>query len=110
MEENELINVNNEDIKNLIYTIRGKQVMLDRDLAKLYNCKNGTKTINQAVKRNIDRFPERFMFQISENEYKILRSQIGTAKYNIQNKKFTICIYRARCCNACNSYKNRYCC
>lgn len=61
--------------------------MLDRDLAKLYNCKNGTKTINQAVKRNIDRFPERFMFQISENEYKILRSQIGTAKYNIVEKR-----------------------
>ena len=93
MEENELINVNNEDIKNLIYTIRGKQVMLDRDLAKLYNCKNGTKTINQAVKRNIDRFPERFMFQISENEYKILRSQIGTAKNNVKNKKFTICSF-----------------
>lgn len=70
--------------------------MLDRDLAKLYNCKNGTKTINQAVKRNIDRFPERFMFQISENEYKILRPQIGTAKYNIKNKKFTVCIHRAR--------------
>ena len=54
--------------------------MLDSDLAELYNCKNGTKTINQAVKRNIERFPERFMFQLSENEYNYLRSQIGTAK------------------------------
>lgn len=54
--------------------------MLDRDLAELYNCKNGTKTINQAVKRNIKRFPERFMFQLNENEYNILRSQAGTAK------------------------------
>ena len=70
--------VNN--IRNLIYYIRGKQVILDRDLAELYNCKNGTKTINQAVKRNIERFPERFMFQLSENEYNYLRSQIGTAK------------------------------
>lgn len=70
----------NEEIKNLIYTVRGKQVMLDRDLAELYNCKNGTKTINQAVKRNIKRFPERFMFQLNENEYNILRSQAGTAK------------------------------
>ena len=70
----------NEEIKNLIYTVRGKQVILDRDLAELYNCKNGTKTINQAVKRNIKRFPERFMFQLSENEYNILRSQAGTAK------------------------------
>jgi len=69
-----------EDIKQKIYTIRGKQVILDRDLAELYNCKNGTKTINQAVKRNIERFPERFVFQLSENEYNILRSQIGTAK------------------------------
>jgi len=69
-----------EDIKHKIYTIRGKQVILDRDLAELYNCKNGTKTINQAVKRNIERFPERFVFQLSENEYNILRSQIGTAK------------------------------
>ena len=68
------------NIKNLIYCIRGKQVILDRDLAELYNCKNGTKTINQAVKRNIKRFPERFMFQLSENEYNYLRSQIGTAK------------------------------
>ena len=68
------------NIRNLIYYIRGKQVILDRDLAELYNCKNGTKTINQAVKRNIERFPERFMFQLSENEYNYLRSQIGTAK------------------------------
>lgn len=68
------------NIKNLIYYIRGKQVILDRDLAKLYNCKNGTKTINQAVKRNIERFPERFMFQLNESEYNYLRSQIGTAK------------------------------
>ena len=75
------------NIRNLIYYIRGKQVILDRDLAELYNCQNGTKTINQAVKRNIERFPERFMFQLSENEYNYLRSQIGTAKYNIKNKK-----------------------
>ena len=66
-------------IENLIYDIRGKQVMLDSDLAKLYGCKNGTKTINQAVKRHINRFPERFMFQITKKEYNsILRSQSGT--------------------------------
>ena len=58
-----------ENIKNLIYNIRGKQVMLDIDLAKLYDCKNGTKTINQAVKRNIDRFPSDFYFQLSEEEF-----------------------------------------
>ena len=57
----EKIKEKNIKIENLIYEIRGKQVMLDSDLAKLYNCKNGTKTINLAVKRHIDRFPERFI-------------------------------------------------
>ena len=67
------------DIENMIYEIRGKQVMLDSDLAKLYQCKNGTKTINQSVKRHIDRFPDYYCFQLSEKEYyHILRSQFGT--------------------------------
>ena len=65
-------------IEKLIYEIRGKQVMLDSDLAILYQCKNGTKTINLAVKRHINRFPERFMFQLSEDEYNNLRFQIET--------------------------------
>ena len=56
------------DIKNMIYEIRGKQVMFDFDLAKLYQCKNGTKTINLAVKRNIDRFPNDFYFQLTIEE------------------------------------------
>ena len=77
---NEIIVENNEKIENMIYEIRGKQVMLDSDLAILYECKNGTKSINLAVKRHIERFPDRFMFQLSENEYNYLRSQIGTAK------------------------------
>jgi len=53
--------------------------MLDSDLAKLYQCKNGTKTINLAVKRNIERFPEDFYFQLTSEEYNILRFQIETA-------------------------------
>ncbi len=57
-------------IENLIYEIRGKQVMLDSDLAKLYQCKNGTKSINLAVKRNIERFPENFCFQLTGEEFK----------------------------------------
>ena len=66
-------------IENLIYEIRGKQVMLDSDLAKLYECSNGTKTINLAVKRHINRFPERFMFRLTRDEYyKILRFQSET--------------------------------
>ena len=60
--------------------------MLDSDLAELYECKNGTKTINQAVKRHINRFPERFMFQLTEEEYDYLRSQLGTAKYSAMSR------------------------
>ena len=63
------------NIENMIYEIRGKQVMLDSDLSKLYQCKNGTKEINQAVKNNPDKFPERYSFQLSDNEYNNLRSK-----------------------------------
>jgi len=55
-------------IENMIYEIRGKQVMLDSDLARLYQCKNGTKEINQAVKNNPDKFPNRFSFVLNEVE------------------------------------------
>ena len=58
--ENELLETNNEDIKNLIYTIRGKQVMLDSDVAMLYQTE--TRIINQTVKRNIVRFHKSFVF------------------------------------------------
>ena len=71
-------------IENLIYEVRGKQVMLDSDLAKLYECANGTKTLNLAVKRHINRFPERFMFQLSDNEFKNLRFQTETS--NLENE------------------------
>ena len=67
------------NIENMIYEIRGKQVMLDSDLAKLYQCKNGTKEINQAVKNNPDKFPERYSFQLSDNEYNNLRSKFLTS-------------------------------
>ena len=68
------------NIKNMIYEIRGKQVMLDSELAKLYGCINGTKDINKAVKRNIERFPEDFYFQLSGPEFNALRFQTGTSK------------------------------
>lgn len=71
-----------EKIENMIYEVRGKQVMLDSDLAILYECKNGTKTINQAVKRHINKFPERYMFQLNKDEYLSLRSQFGTSSPN----------------------------
>lgn len=80
--ENSIILKENEKIENLIYEIRGKQVMLDSDLAKLYECKNGTKVINQAVKRNITKFPERYCFQLIETEYRNLKFQNGTSSLN----------------------------
>ncbi len=67
-------------IEDLIYEIRGRPVMLDSDLAKLYQCKNGTKDINKAVKRNIERFPENFVFKLTNDEN--LRFQIGTSNEN----------------------------
>ena len=81
-------NISNEEIKNLIYTIRGKQVMLDSDVAMLYHYE--TKKINQAVKRNIDRFPEKFCFQLTEEEFSSLRSQSvtlnkSTVQENLKN-------------------------
>ena len=79
---NEIATKENIKIEDMIYEIRGKQVMLDSDLARLYKCKNGTKTINLAVKRHINRFPERFMFQLTKDEYDYLRFQTETAKEN----------------------------
>ncbi|MEA1986092.1 MAG: ORF6N domain-containing protein [Candidatus Marinimicrobia bacterium] len=67
-----------EYIQNKIYTIRGKQVMLDSDLAELYQVE--TRILNQAVKRNIKRFPEEFMFKLSEEEYGFLKSQFVILK------------------------------
>ena len=68
------------NIENMIYEIRGKQVMLDSDLAKLYQCKNGTKEINQAVKNNPNKFPDDFCFRLSEEEYNFLKSNFLTSK------------------------------
>jgi len=78
---NEIIEKENVKIENMIYEIRGKQVMLDSDLAKLYECKNGTKDINKAVKRNIERFPEDFYFQLTSDEFHDLKFQDGTSSY-----------------------------
>ena len=82
---NQLIK-NNSKIEDMIYEIRGKQVMLDSDLAKLYQCKNGTKSINLAVKRHVNRFPERFMFQLTEEESKKIWFQIETKSKNIETR------------------------
>ena len=85
--ENQLKIVNSEEIKNLIYTIRGKQVMLDSDVAMLYHYE--TKNVNKAMKRNIERFPEDFCFQLTNDEFKNLRFQIGTLNKKVNNGKVT---------------------
>ena len=69
-----------EDIKNLIYTVRGKQVMMDSDVANIYHCE--TKYVNRVVKRNTERFPEEFCFQLNENEFEVLRCQFVTLNEN----------------------------
>ena len=66
--------ISNDDIKSKIYNIRGMQVMLDRDLAVLYGVE--TRVLNQAVKRNNERFPERFCFQLNQKDIDSSKSQI----------------------------------
>ena len=68
----------NINIESFIRTIRGQKVMVDFDLAMLYGVKN--KRLNEQVKRNIKRFPDDFMFQLTKEEWNILKSQIATAK------------------------------
>ena len=70
-------------IKNLIYVVRNQPVMLDKDLAVLYQVE--TKRLNEAVRRNIVRFPDRFRFQVTEEENEILRSQIATSRLEDEN-------------------------
>jgi ORF6N domain len=67
-----------QSIQNRIYEVRGERVMLDRDLASLYEVE--TKVLNQAVKRNIKRFPEDFVFQLTKAEFEDLRLQFETSK------------------------------
>ena len=76
---NQIIPIDNEIIQNKIYTIRGLQVMLDKDLAELYGVE--TKRINEAVKNNLDKFQEDFFFELTDEEFKILRSKVSTAKF-----------------------------
>ena len=79
---------------NKIYLIRGQKVMLDRDLAELYSVE--TKVLNQAVKRNAGRFPEDFMFQLTNAEFENLKSQFVTSRWEVsesfpmhlQNREF----------------------
>ncbi|WP_208745917.1 ORF6N domain-containing protein [Pedobacter kyonggii] len=101
-----------KSIQNRIYEIRGERVMLDFDLALLYEVE--TKVLNQAVKRNIKRFSDDFMFRLTQVEWESIRSQIVTASSETvdpslqivmisQNKRNVgttpYALYRARCCH-----------
>lgn len=85
-DDNTLIPIDETNITDMIYTIRGKQVMIDRDLAYLYNVE--TRVLNQAVKRNITRFPESFRFQLSDEEKEELVTncdRFSTLKHSSSN-------------------------
>ena len=77
--------ISTKEIRNLIYSIRGRQVMLDSDLASLYQVE--TKNLNKAVKRNIERFPVSFCFQLTEEEVENLRFQIGTPTISYSGRR-----------------------
>lgn len=79
-DDNTLIPIEETNITDMIYTIRGKQVMLDSDLAGLYQVTTGN--LNKAMKRNVARFPERFCFQLTEVEYRNMRFQNGSSSLN----------------------------
>lgn len=83
---NKIIEKETVNIEDIIYEIRGKQVMIDSDLARLYQCKNGTKEINQAVKNNIEKFPERFSWKLTDEEYDDLKSKILTSNVEMKNR------------------------
>ena len=78
-EKNNTVQVSDELVLDKIYYIRDQKVMLDSDLAKLYGIE--TKVLKQAVKRNPNRFPQDFMFEVNNNEFEILRSQIVTSSW-----------------------------
>jgi hypothetical protein len=83
--------ITQETIQSQIFTIRGKQVMMDRDLAVLYGVE--TKVLNQAVKRNLEKFPARYMFQLTGDEQEALRSQIVTLKKRGEHNKYLSTVF-----------------
>lgn len=87
---NEIIKLENEDISSRVYEIRGVQVMLSSNIAKLYHVE--TKVLNQTIKRNINRFPNTFCFQLSKNKENLinLRSQFVTSSRKLHNIKYHI--------------------
>lgn len=80
------IEISQLQIENRICTIRGEQVMLDKDLAEMYQVES--KRLNEQVKRNIERFPENFMFQLTDNEWSDLKSQIATSNNQHDGRRY----------------------
>ena len=80
------ISIPEEVIMTKIYLVRGQKVMLDRDLAKLYGV--DTKVLKQAVRRNIERFPEDFMFEMTKKELELWRSQFVTSKSDMKGLRY----------------------
>src|SRR6185503_17430409 len=83
-----------EKIEKAIYLIRGEKVMLDRDLASLYGVETGA--LNRAVKRNLQRFPQDFMFQLTTDESDFLRCQIGISKRGRGGRRFLPYVFTER--------------
>ncbi|MFM7104867.1 MAG: ORF6N domain-containing protein [Flavobacteriales bacterium] len=80
------LDVSSAELEHRIFSVRGTQVMLDSDLAVLYGV--STKRLNEQVKRNMDRFPEDFMFQLNKEEWENLRSQMRLINLRSQNATF----------------------
>ena len=85
MQTNEMAIKERENIGSKIYEIRGVQVILDSDLAILYKCSNGTKDINKAVKRNINKFPSDFYFELTKQEVNMIISRFQSGTLNKSN-------------------------
>ena len=100
---NELILTNS--IADRIFTIRGQKVMVDRDLAELYGVP--TYRLNEAVKRNIKRFPVDFMFQLTEDEWEILRSQFAISNQSRGVRKYAPYVFTEQGVALCY-YTGRY--
>lgn len=96
-----------ELVRSKIYEYRGQRVMLDSDLAELYGVTTGN--FNKAVKRNIERFPDDFMFQLNDEEYSNLKFQIGIASSLWRSSHKPICIHRTRCSDVVKCIEKRSC-
>ena len=95
MDEGQLMDTTERDIRSFIYLVRGQQVMLDSDLAMLYQVE--TRVLNQAVKRNIKRFPERYCFQLTKEEVANLTSQLVILLSKCYWREI-ILLVKVRCC------------